>query len=235
MFLESFFNTNQNQISISREQGSSFAKTVANDFNPLHDAEAKKFVVPGDLLFAIVVNKGGLYQEMAFNFDGMVSEQSLIRLQSEQNNQLQVIDQHDKACMSVTYSGEQTANAALINQVIQAYVTFSGKAFPHILVPLMQQEGKMINPARPMVMYQSMRISLKNLSFQEVQLKMASSSMTVEGKRANVCLNFEFISAGCVIGTGSKQMVLGGLREYNQQDIDQLVDNYSARKEAEPA
>ena len=235
MFLESFFNTDQNQISISREQGSSFAKTVANDFNPLHDVEAKKFVVPGDLLFSIVLHNGGLYQQMAFNFDGMVTDQSLIRVHPSKIDQLQVLDQHDKACMSVSFAGHQTHDELIINKLTQAYVRFSGKAFPHILVPLMQEQAMMINPARPMVMYQSMRINLQRFDFTDVLLEMSNATMKVYGKRANVSLDFEFISQGEVVGTGSKQMVLGGLRPFNQVDIDRLVCDYSARKQAELA
>ena len=232
MFLKSFFNSNQNQIAITREQGSSFAKQMANDFNPLHDVEAKKFVVPGDLLFAIVLNNGGLYQNMSFTFNGMVTEKSLIRLQTTQTNHLDVVDQNDKACMSVEFNGPHSSNEQLIEKLTKAYVNFSGKAFPHILVPLMKEKNVMINPARPMVMYQSMNIHLDNLDIEDVELKMADSKIDVEGKRGKIFLHFEFISAGKVVGTGEKQMLLSGLREYNQVDIDQLVADYSARKES---
>ena len=74
MFLNPSHSCQSNtQIIISAEQGSSFAKAVSNDFNPIHDADSKRFCVPGDLLFALVLQRYGLSQEMSFNFSGMVS------------------------------------------------------------------------------------------------------------------------------------------------------------------
>ena len=60
MFLDSFYNQNDSQLTISAEQGSRFAKAVSNDFNPIHDADSKRFCVPGDLLFAIALQRYGL-------------------------------------------------------------------------------------------------------------------------------------------------------------------------------
>lgn len=72
MFLDNFYNQNQLELTISAEQGSSFAKSISNDFNPIHDPDSKRFCVPGDLLFALVLQRYGLSQNMTFNFAGMV-------------------------------------------------------------------------------------------------------------------------------------------------------------------
>jgi len=109
-------------------------------------------------------------------------------------------------------------------------VTFSGKAFPHILVPLMKKHNAMINPARPMVMYQSMHICFHSLDVNEVSLRMSDATFDVNGKRGNVSLHFEFISDSKVVGTGEKQMVLSGLREYDESAIAGLVEDYNQRK-----
>ena len=74
MFLDNFYNQNQSELTISAEQGSSFAKTISNDFNPIHDPDSKRFCVPGDLLFALVLQRYGLSQDMSFSFAGMVAE-----------------------------------------------------------------------------------------------------------------------------------------------------------------
>ncbi|WP_249365582.1 DUF3581 family protein, partial [Pseudoalteromonas sp. S979] len=37
---------------MSREKGCRYAKCVAEDYNPLHDKDAKKFSAPGDLVLA---------------------------------------------------------------------------------------------------------------------------------------------------------------------------------------
>ena len=63
-------------VTITREQGSQFAKKVADDFNPLHDADAKKFCVPGDLLFSLVLSRYGVSENMYFKFEGMIDETS---------------------------------------------------------------------------------------------------------------------------------------------------------------
>ena len=57
MFLTPYFSTEDNQFQFTREQASHFAKKVAADFNPIHDEDNKRFCVPGDLLFAVLLQK----------------------------------------------------------------------------------------------------------------------------------------------------------------------------------
>ena len=66
MFLKEFYDTQENSIRIGANQASTFAKEIAHDFNPLHDADAKRFCVPGDLLFSLVLEKYGLSENMHF-------------------------------------------------------------------------------------------------------------------------------------------------------------------------
>lgn len=73
MFLQQFYSADGPALSVSAEQGSSFAKTISNDFNPIHDMDSKRFCVPGNLLFALVLERYGLSQQMRFDFSGMVS------------------------------------------------------------------------------------------------------------------------------------------------------------------
>ena len=54
----------------------------------------------------------------------------------------------------------------LTNSLIKNYVEFSGAAFPHVIIPLMAKQDVMINPARPMVIYESMLINLERLDIQ---------------------------------------------------------------------
>ena len=73
MFIDQYFSEPNGRICFTREQGSNFAKQMANDFNPLHDADAKRFCIPGDLLFAIILARYGISRHMEFVFSGMVS------------------------------------------------------------------------------------------------------------------------------------------------------------------
>ena len=66
MIIENFCRISNNKVSFSRQQASDFAKQIADDFNPLHDVEAKRFCVPGDLLFAVASAKAGLHKKMSF-------------------------------------------------------------------------------------------------------------------------------------------------------------------------
>ena len=74
MFLKPYFSNNDKQFQFTRQQASHFAKMVAGDFNPIHDEDNKRFCVPGDLLFAVLLQKEGVSQKMRFDFSGMVSD-----------------------------------------------------------------------------------------------------------------------------------------------------------------
>ena len=56
MQLDEYYSDGNGHIAISREQASDFAKGVAGDFNPIHDVDAKRFCVPGDLLFSLALH-----------------------------------------------------------------------------------------------------------------------------------------------------------------------------------
>lgn len=74
MFLTAYHSNQQHQFQFTRQQASHFAKLVAGDFNPIHDEDSKRFCVPGDLLFAVLLQKEGISQKMRFDFSGMVSD-----------------------------------------------------------------------------------------------------------------------------------------------------------------
>lgn len=232
MFLDEFYSTSNNQIAFTRLQASNFAKQIADDFNPLHDIDAKRFCVPGDLLFSLVLVNSGLSSSMNFIFSGMVCENIQLNFPKEITQEASITDDNNKAYMHVKVEGKKTLCEVTTEALIRAYVEFSGHTFPHILVKLMQENGVMINPSRPMVMYESMSISLDKLDFTSVELVESTSTLTLEGKRGNACLEFDLISNGVNVGHGKKHMVLSGLREYCQETIDVIVDNFNKKKDA---
>ena len=230
MFIEQYCPIDSETISFTRQQGSDFAKQVADDFNPLHNVEAKRFCVPGDLLFSVIIAKVGLHKEMSFNFSGMVNDGVALRFPNEINDSFDVVDDNNKTYLTVDASGEKTLCPALINALTKAYVDFSGHTFPDILVKLMAENNVMINPARPMVMYQCMKINLARLDITTLSLKLAKTSLSIEGKRGDAWLAFDLISEGEVVGHGKKHMLLSGLRDYCQDDIDAMVEQYKNSK-----
>ena len=224
--------TKQQQFCFTREQGSHFAKDIADDFNPLHDVQAKKFCIPGDLLFALSLAKLGVSKKMQFSFNGMVTAGVDLHFSKPETDQVTILDAADKLYMSIERSGDISQNADFASLLAESYVAFSGHTFPHVLVPLMAEQKVMINPARPLVIYQKMSIDLQRLDFTSVALEITHSQLKVEGKRGSAVLQFCFKSDGEVVGQGEKVMVLSGLREYDQQVIDELVAQYDAWKKA---
>jgi len=231
MQITDYFNLDGQNLTFTREQGSDFAKKVANDFNPIHDPDHKRFCVPGDLLFSVMIHHYGLSQNMTFKFSGMVDDAKTVILLPCDDGGLDIKDDKDKSILSISCSGEKTTNVSLIAALSESYVQFSGQTFPHVLVPLMRDNNVMINPDRPLVIYDSMSLTLDTLELDEVTLEFDSSSLTVDGKRGKVSLNYILNNNGKPVGKGQKTMVLSGLREYDADKMDSIVAFYNERKE----
>ncbi len=231
MRLADFYQQNQSEILISRQQASRFAKEVANDFNPLHDADAKMFCVPGDLLFSVALNTLGLSQQMRFTFSGMVSDEALIFPDTDAGH-IDIADASGKCYLTIERSGNITRDGELISRLAREYVAFSGKTFPHLLVPLMSAQGVMINPARPLVIYQRMEIELDRLDLQNPVLESAGTEFEVAGKKGTVRLDFHILQDGVACGRGAKYMSLRGLQEYDESAMSRLIESYSGYKSA---
>jgi hypothetical protein len=230
MNLEKYYSLDGSRLSFTRQQASDFAKSVAGDFNPIHDIDSKRFCVPGDLLFSIIIHHYGLRQTMGISFSGMVGDDTTLILPEVDAREISIYDEHDKKYLDVSTNGEHSSNPVLIESLTRNYVKFSGETFPHVLVPLMKQNNVMINPERPLVIYDHMRISLNRLDIDSVNLSLSESIFRLYGKRGDVALNYDLSCNGELVGKGQKKMVLSGLREYDQASIDELIATYSGRK-----
>jgi len=231
MLLNNYYSRSLDLIRFSREQASAFAKEVANDFNPLHNADAKMFCVPGDLLFAVALNHFGLSQRMKFTFSGMVGDHPVVFPRTEAPR-IDILDETGKCYLTIERSGDTTRKQTLINALAKDYVTFSGMAFPNILVPLMREQGVMINPSRPLILYQCMEIDLECLELAAPNLKSAGASLKVEGKKGSARLDFRFMDGDRCIGHGTKRMGLRGLQPYEARSMQLLVEEYHGYREA---
>jgi hypothetical protein len=231
MNIEKYYHLEGSKLSFTRQQASDFAKTLAGDFNPIHDVDAKRFCVPGDLLFAAIIKHYGLRQTMSFSFSGMVSDDVTLYLPEVKAREISIYDEKDKKYLDISTNGELSRDEKLIESLTRSYVEFSGHSFPDLLVPLMRQNNVMINVDRPLVIYDHMRIALDTLDIDEVALELASSEFRLYGKRGDVAINYKLTCNGEAVGKGQKKMVLSGLREYEQEKIDLLVNWYNARKE----
>ena len=231
MFLSPFVQQSGDEFSFTAEQASRFAKQIAMDFNPIHDEDSKRFCVPGDLLFAYLLSQYGLTESLSCRFDGMVSANVLLHFLQDQEN-VQIVDQNGKVYLSMRQSGVRHQECQFIEQLVKDYVRFSGMNFPHILQPLMKAHQLMINPQRPLVIYQSMTLDFLRFSAQCPSLHLSSSELTIDGKRGNVLLQFELRDGAEVIGKGEKRMILSNLVPYDEVQMQAMVDFYNGRKES---
>ena len=232
MFLTQFYQREGQILEITPQQASTFAKSIAEDFNPIHDPDAKRFCVPGDLMFSLVLGDYGISQHMSFSFEGMLGAGRQICFPAAPAESFSIQDaESDKTYLSVKRSGDVSPCPGLTEAFIRSYVAFSGHNFPHILVPLMEKHQVMINPARPLVMYEGMTFTLNRLNFENPELVLGETELEVDGKRGNAILNFDIKSDGEIVGHGSKKLVLSGLRPYCSEQIQGMVDAYEQRKQ----
>lgn len=229
MLLEKYVQENGEYFSFTRKQASDFAKQVASDFNPIHDEDAKRFCVPGDLLFSYLLTRYGIAQRLSCQFSGMVGADIELHC-AEDQDVIAIKDGQDKQYLSFQRSGPSQQDLNVIEPLIQDYVRFSGQNFPHILQPLMQRHNVMINLQRPLVIYESMALEFDFLPSQKVDLSLTSSSLAVEGKRGNALLQFSLKENGKLIGSGEKRMILSNLVPYDNEQMTQMVLEYNSRK-----
>jgi len=229
-FLDKYCSFSEGRVHFTRLQASRFAKQVADDYNPIHDVSAKRFCVPGDLLFAVLLRRLGLYPQMSFTFSGMVGDGVELHFDETGPGELRLIGSAGKEYLKASYQGAPHQDETAIEELTRSYVRFSGHNFPHVLGGLMKDHGMMINIDRPLVIYESMAIDLQRADLSNVSIEATDATMEVVGKRGNVVLSFRFLEDGEEVGSGEKKMVLSGLREYSEQGMQSMVDVYEQRK-----
>lgn len=226
MFLERYHSIQDGHVLISATQASRFAKEVAGDFNPIHNPDARRFCVPGDLLFALLVSHFGLSRHMTFHFRSLLGENVPLVFREDDDGQIRVYDDREKVYIEVEQSGECTHDKTVIENFIRCYVAASGKNFPHTLKPLMEKVGVMFNPDRPMIMYQSMSLAMATLDAPRPDLELHNAELKPDGKRGNVSLDYRLITDGKTAGEVSKKLVVSGLREYDSDAMDAVVEEF---------
>jgi len=227
MFSDQFYSVQDGRIVISAPQASYFAKEIAGDFNPIHDPDARRFCVPGDLLFTIVVSRFGLSENMTFKFRNLLGAEVPLEFRESDNGEaINVVDEAGKVYLEVTRKGAVTRDEKVIEEFSRCYVAASGKNFPHTLKPLMESHGVMFNPDRPMVMYESMSLALTQLENPHPDLELNNADLEVAGKRGNVTLEYNLQSSGKTVGEVAKRLVLGGLREYCPEAMAGIIEEF---------
>ncbi|RBW46788.1 DUF3581 domain-containing protein [Psychromonas sp. B3M02] len=233
MLLDPYYIQQDSNITISAEQASIFAKKECQDFNPIHDPDSKRFCVPGDLLFSLALKEYGVSKSMSFTFTNMVGDNIPLTFPEATSDDIVVTNAQGKSVLEINKSGETTQDLGLIESLIKNYVVFSGQNFPTLLMPLMKKHQVMFNPARPLVMYNSMSFEFDSLTLTNpLRVELAESKLEVESKRANEFLHFDIYDGDKIIGRGIKTVVVGGLKPYDHDAITAFADNYLANRNA---
>ncbi len=230
MFLKEFYSRSNPAIQITAEQASRFAKEIAGDFNPLHDPDSRRFCVPGDLLFALVLEKYGLSTDMNFTFSNMVGHGVNLIFPDQNSNSIDIHDDKSNTYLTVGHDGQNTSDKSQVENFIKNYVAFSGLNFPHVLVPLMAEQKTMINTNRPLVIYESMSFKLNHLDFTDHQIVPADNTLEVNGRRGEAHLHFDILSDDGQIGHGFKKILISGIKDYDHDVINAFTENYLAHK-----
>ena len=254
MKISDYFLQDGDAVYFEEAQASRFAKQVAGDFNPIHDPGSRRFCVPGDLLFSVLLSRFGVAANTTVEFSGMLDGKTRMLLPQESGDAIDIVDSNQRALMSMRQSGVRFTNESFTEQLCHAYVKFSGQTFPDILVPLMQSADIMINPDRPLVIYKDMTILFNEMANElfhandsghltelqqpigdRLSLSSSGNDIEVNGRKGSVRLSFTIEADGQKIGTGEKNMVLGGLREFDEQAMMAIVDQYNTwRREYNP-
>lgn len=248
MNLNDYFTAVDRSVSFSETQASAFAKGVAGDFNPLHDPGHKRFCVPGDLIFSVLLHYFGIARISAVQFSGMLDGSTSMQLPELADEHTPIADANGKTLLSLFFQGTRINNADFVAALSEQYVRFSGKTFPDILVPLMREADIMINPDRPMVIYKDMSIELTEAVFPmpdndsaaagtanlqgedslpAISLDLSDSDISIHGRKGAVKLQFTIAANGLIVGKGEKNMVISGLRPYNESAMQEVVSQYN--------
>ena len=231
MFLDRYHSLRNGKILIDARQGSRFAKEIAGDFNPIHNPDARRFCVPGDLVFALLITRFGLARQMTFDFRSLLGASVPLSFDEEKKGVVQIRDDRGKVYIEMARNGESTRDQGIIEDLARNYVAASGKNFPNTLIPLMRQKGVMINPDRPMIMYQSMTLSMYTLNAPGADLELENATLVVEGKRGHVTLDYRLLSQGKSAGQVCKKLIVSGLREYDEREVQELVEEFYQLKQ----
>lgn len=246
MDISNYFSEDHGAVSFSEDAASTFAKRVAGDFNPIHDPGSKRFCVPGDLLFSVLLHRFGAARKTQVVFSGMLDGGTKMMLPETMDTHLDIVDGRERDLLSFNLEGERISSEPFISALCEQYVKFSGQTFPDILVPLMKSANVMINPARPLVIYKDMSLSFNDSASSEFgrgaadtqgseslqeSLKLSLSDddtdISVDGRKGSVRLVFDILVDGESIGSGEKNMVLSGLREFEGPAMQAIVEQYN--------
>jgi len=250
MDISNYFNEDNGSVSFDEASASTFAKSVAGDFNPIHDPGSKRFCVPGDLLFSVLLHRYGVAKNTRVVFSGMLDADTRMILPKSIDAQVDIVDGRQRDLLSFFLDGLRFGNPDFIAALSEQYVKFSGQTFPDILVPLMNKANVMINPARPLVIYKDMSLAFNDAASslfddqaahgklheageslaERLTLKLSDTDIKVDGRKGLVRLNFELQFDGTSIGRGEKNMVLSGLREFDEPAMQAIVDQYNQRR-----
>jgi hypothetical protein len=75
-----------------------------------------------------------------------------------------------------------------------------------------------------------MSIALDRLDLISPIIDFSGGSFEYEGKKGSITLPFNFVEKDEIVGRGAKHMLVSGIKEHNQTEMNELVEKYNGRK-----
>ena len=117
MKISDYFLQDGDAVYFEEAQASRFAKQVAGDFNPIHDPGSRRFCVPGDLLFSVLLSRFGVAANTTVEFSGMLDGKTRMLLPQESGDAIDIVDSNQRALMSMRQSGVRFTNESFTEQL----------------------------------------------------------------------------------------------------------------------
>jgi len=181
-------------------------------------------------MFSFVLLHYGLSAHMTFRFRAMVDADEPVHCPPDEGDSLALTDRRGGVFMEAEREGEQTRDRQAVEAFMRQYVAFSGRTFPHYLIPVLAENRVMFHPDRPMVIYDSMGFTLDTFDFGLPELELESAALDARGKRGDVVMRFSISEGSRGLGSGWKKIVMSGLREYDEAAMNDFIEKFNRHR-----
>lgn len=206
---------------------SAYARNVAKDFNPIHSHLAKKYCVPGDLIFALITEMHGAHNYMRVDFLNRVGAECKLFFDTKRIA-LALLDVDKKLYAELATAGDKSVCPKRLKTVSNVVVSCTSGYFPYKLIDNLREENVMLSIRRSMVMLKSIEVELRNIhSASSLVAKYQSSGLELSGKRGEVKVYFQlFDDDGISVGFVTKTVLIIGIEKFNDKASKQYLDDY---------
>lgn len=206
-----------------------YARNVVKDFNPIHNHLAKNYCVPGDLIFALMVERGGVHGSMRMDFLNRVGKDSEYIFVSGKAG-MALLDRGNKVQAQLIGSGDASVCVKCISAVSDAVLSCTSSYFPYKMMRSLRAENLMLSGCRSLVILKSIEVNVSDLHFaSDLTAVFCSSSLRHSGRRGTIDAHFQLVGGnGQVLGQVIKTALIIGIERFNGKRSAQYLENYES-------